>query len=153
MIQRIQSVYLLITAIIMAVTVFSPFVGLQDLSVLYLLNGLGTYASSVPGDLNYLLWVAMAFSALSALIAFISVFFYKNRKKQIKMCKTNSLVIILFYIILAIYLFLIKDTISIELGSFKYGVILPLIAFIFNLLATSKIKADEKLVQSLNRIR
>lgn len=153
MIQRIQSIYLLLTAILMAVTVFSPFIGLEDQSIVFLLNGLGTYSSSAPIQLNYLLWIAMGLSAISALIALVSIFGYKNRKKQIKMCKTNSFIIVLLYIILGIYFFWIMQEVKIEFSAIKYGIILPFIALIFNLLATAKIKADEKLVQSLNRIR
>lgn len=152
MIQRIQSIYLLLAAILMAVTVFSPFVQIQQ-SVVFLPNGLDFYTSDSPANLNYLLWIALAFGVLSTMFALISIFGYKNRKKQLKLCKLNSLVIILFYVVTGIYLFWLTQTINIELSAFKYGFILPFIALIFNILAASKIKADEKLVQSLNRIR
>lgn len=153
MIQRIQTVYLLLTAILMAVTVFSPIVGLQD-QLVYLLNGFGCHMSDIaPAHINYLLWISLAFSAVATLISLFNIFSFKNRKRQIKLCKTTSLLIVLLYVILAIYLFWVNQTISIGLSSLKYGFVLPLIALILNLLASSKIKSDEKLVQSLNRIR
>lgn len=152
MIQRIQTVYLLLAAILMAVTVFSPIVDLQSQSVC-LLNGLGCYVSDAPTHINYLLWIASGLLAISTLITLVNIFSYKNRKKQIKMCRTTSLIIILLYVIIGIYLFWANQTSSIELSSLKYGIILPLIALILILLASSRIKSDEKLVQSLNRIR
>lgn len=152
MIQRIQTVYLLLTAILMAVTVFSPIIDLQNQSI-YLLNGLGCYISDAPSHINYLLWIALGLSAIAILVTLFNILSYKNRKRQIKLCKTTSLTIILLYVIIGIYLYCSILTIGLELSYFKYGFVLPLIALIFNLLASSRIKSDEKLVQSLNRIR
>jgi len=152
MIQRIQSIYLLLTAILMAVTVFSPIVDIQNQSV-YLLNGLGCYISNAPAYINYLLWIALAFEGIATLVSLFNIFCYKNRKRQMKLCKTTSFLIVLLYAILGIYLFWANQTNGIELSSLKYGIILPFIALVLNLLATSRIMSDEKLVQSLNRIR
>ena len=152
MIQRIQTVYLLLAAILMAVTVFSPIVDLQN-QLVYLMNGISCYANNAPTHINYLLWIALVLSGVAILVILFNILSYKNRKRQLKLGKTTSLIIILLYVILGIYLFWLNQTIAIELSSLKYGIILPVIALIFNLLATSRIKSDEKLVQSLNRIR
>lgn len=154
MIQRIQSIYLLLAAILMAVTVYSPVVKVQQ-SIICLLQVIDL--SLLPQDsksyFHYLLYIVLVLVIISALLAFISIFLYKQRKRQITLCMINSFIIIVVYILLGVYLFVLTEWVNIAFKDFKYGFILPLIALIFNILATSKIKADEKLVQSLNRIR
>lgn len=154
MIQRIQSIYLLLTAILMAVTVFSPIVAVQQ-SIITLMQGidLSLLQQDSKPYFQYLLCIILALVIISGLLAFITIFLYKKRKRQIMLCKINSFIIIAIYILLGVSIFALAESMSIAFKDFKYGFILPLIALIFNILATSKIKADEKLVQSLNRIR
>lgn len=154
MIQRIQSIYLLLTAILMAVTVFSPIVAVQQ-SIITLMQGidLSLLQQDSKPYFQYLLCIILALVIISGLLAFITIFLYKKRKRQIMLCKINSFIIIAIYILLGVSIFSLAESMNIAFKDFKYGFILPLIALIFNILATSKIKADEKLVQSLNRIR
>lgn len=90
--------------------------------------------------------------ALSSFLALVSIFLYKNRKRQIKVVNMNAAVIVLFYIALGAYLYL-AQTQGFVFESVQYGIVLPFIALVFNILALKKIKADEKLVRSLDRIR
>lgn len=136
----------------MAVTVCSPLAVLQHPDGIYLLKSIGViYLESF--ETEYPTWGIVSIAALSALLAFISIFLFKKRKLQMKLCNINTILIMLFYITFGTYLYTGMNALGVEFLSIKYGIILPLIALIFNILATIKIKADEKLVRSLDRIR
>ena len=125
MIQRIQTVYLLLTFCLMAILVYFPF-------------------SSSP---------TMLISAgVIALLAFITIFLYKKRKLQIKICYLILLLLVVLYVLDYIsgrqYLPLTE-----LFRTIRYTFVFPLVAGIFVYLAIRSIKKDEKLVRSLDRLR
>ena len=153
MIQRIQSIFLLLTTILMGATFVIPSLeitseGLKFSSILF--NSLGIFDSSI----SYHAWGATVFCALSAIVAFLNIFLYKNRKLQIKLGLFTALLIAIYYVTAAFYInaFLDKITPGYSLN-IQLGIIFPVLALIFDLLAVSRIKKDEKLVKSLDRIR
>lgn len=152
MIQRIQSVYLLIAAILMAVVVCMPLATLEGTTDnFYLFKSMGVF-----DDASILLFPSwgIIFSAIvSALSSFIAIFLFKKRKVQIKLCYVSLVFILLFYIAFASYLYTGQIALETKFLRVEYGLALPAISLILLILALSKIKADERLVQSLNRIR
>lgn len=153
MIQRIQSIFLLLTTILMGATFVIPSLEItsEDLkfsSILF--NSLGIFDNSI----SYHAWGAAIFCALSAIVAFLNIFLYKKRKLQIKLGLFTALLIAIYYVTAAFYInaFLDKITSGYSLN-IQLGIIFPVLALIFDLLAVSRIKKDEKLVKSLDRIR
>lgn len=159
MIQRIQSVFLLLAALMMGLTAFLP---LLDLSFLvssgsevaqskYLTlysYGIGEFAGEFPT------WGILTFAILSGLLSLISIFLYKNRKSQLNFCYLTALSIVLYYVTSMVYLNSYVSKIPAEYTfNIQIGIILPVVALIFVLIAISRIKKDEKLVRSLDRIR
>jgi hypothetical protein len=148
MIQRIQSVYLLLVAVLMAAAAFSP---------LFELTGKETVASSSLGIqpliVQHPTWVVVSLAVLSALLALVNIFLYKKRKLQMKVGTLTSLLILFFYV--AVFIYFSDCTAKDELvfSSFQFGIFLPLIALVLNVLAILKIKKDENLVKSSDRIR
>lgn len=152
MIQRIQSIYLLVAAILMAVTVFSPLTFLADgANGYFIYRCLGFFENGVGS--SYPTWGVIGVVSLTAVLTIVSIFLYKNRKLQIKLSYAAIVGILASYGTIYTYLQTGMAATSSTLVNVKYGVILPVIALIFIVLAIIKIKADEKLVQSLNRIR
>lgn len=151
MIQRVQSLYLLLVAVLMAVTFFSPLLGLKstDLSTLVMYSE-GIFSAE---KLIKPTWGVISIAGMGALVAFINIFLFKKRKLQIKVGFITSFLIVFFYITLFTYFYVYTNQNGLELNSAYYGVILPVIALILNFLAIRKIKSDEKLVRSLDRIR
>jgi len=137
----------------MAVTVFSPLAELINLSdnSLYTYRSLGIFQDSATYKYSTMGVISMCI--IGAAIALITIFFYKKRKVQLKLCYTNIIAILLFYGAFFSYYYAAKNSMNIEFSSLNFGIILPIVALIFNILATSKIKADEKLIRSLDRIR
>jgi len=86
------------------------------------------------------------------LLALITIFLYKKRLIQIRLCIFNAFLLIVFYLIYACFLFIGINGIKLSFD-FSYGLAFPFIAFIFDLLAINAIHKDENLVKSLDRIR
>lgn len=151
MIQRIQSVYLLLVVLLMAAAVFCPLLELTG-------EGKFAYTFSSLGigrlfTVQYPTWGVVFFAGLSALVALINIFLYKKRKVQMKVGTLTSLLILFFYVTLYVYFNAYTEKYELTFSSFQFGLILPVIALVLNVLAILRIKKDENLVKSLDRIR
>ncbi|MGS2763211.1 DUF4293 domain-containing protein [Sinomicrobium sp. M5D2P9] len=136
MLQRIQSIYLLIVFLVSAVLPF----------VVYLWK-------DVPGNAVYAtedLWVLVSFMVI-ALLALISVLTFRNRKNQFVL---NRLNMILNLILLGVFAYrslnLSGESNISEKG---IGIFIPVISIVFLVLANKAIKKDEDLVKSVDRLR
>jgi len=136
MIQRIQTIYLLISAGISA--------GLTFVFHLWkTVNDVLVFAKD-----NMLFFGLFLGSAALALIA---IFMYKNRKSQFVLGRLN---IILNFILLGLFVYhslnLSGETLVSEKG---IGILLPIFSIVFLVLANKAIKKDEDLVKSVDRLR
>ena len=141
MIQRIQSIWLLIVAL----TAFATY-------TLTLYIGKLADGSERPFLLadNFLLVILII--ALGVL-AILCIFLYKNRKLQFRLSVLGVIFSILFLFIEYVKVEDFKETNKILSGSYQIGALLPVIMIIFFILAARGIYKDEKLVKSLNRLR
>ncbi len=129
MIQRIQSVYLLLVTALLTTNIFLPGAGL-----------------------NYTPWGQLAILILGALVSFATIFLFKNRKLQIRMCIFNMLIMTGYYIVFLLFVLMAKSNIQAPF-QFSFGLCLPLIAMILNYLAIRAIRKDEDKVRAADRIR
>jgi len=142
MIQRIQSLYLLVVSVLFAVLTFTP---LADFSIA------GKEVLITDGSLLICNYLLISFAAVLAVLAFVSIFFYKKRMLQVKLSIFNLVLILATYPLMFVYLFFAH---SIDLDFHLHiGVLFPLISAILIYLAIRAIKKDEELVRSVNRIR
>ena len=159
MIQRIQTIFLILVAIIMTLFLFFPMwmkfnadTGeLYRLTPLHLyhLDGTGNaYRNFIPYGISGLLAI------ISTIIALFEIFQYKNRLTQIKTGAINAL-IMAGALIAGIYFTYKGQTEFIPdiRGNYMPGTFLPVAALLFNSLANRFIKKDEELVRSVDRIR
>lgn len=145
MIQRKQSIYLLIAAIMSAglTFVFSLWTNTQNNSSTYLIDlfsGVSILEKTTP---------VLFFT--SALLSIVTLFLFKNRQLQFVLGRLNIL-INLFLLGVLIYL---SQTLSGEaLVSEKgIGMFFPVIVILLLVLANKAIKKDEDLVKSVDRLR
>lgn len=131
MIQRKQTIYLLLAAIMCAAFIFTPFA----------LSG-----NTLLQTLNFLALIIL--SGAVALISLGNIFLFKNRKLQITLCRI-ALVIIVAVIGTGIYYAL--ATAGQDLP--QYGAAFPVLGTIFEALAMRGVQADEKLIRSMDRLR
>lgn len=153
MIQRIQSIYLLLAALFMG----GLFLQSADLIKIETttpaaLTEMDYYNDKILDiyDQNLL----MAFALIVVLFALISIFLFRNRKLQITLSRVAMLVVLLF-LIMAIYVSysdLASVMASINLSP-KFGIIFPFTTIVVLILAVRNIKKDDRLVKSMDRLR
>ena len=153
MIQRIQTVYLLIVAGLFISLLFLPLATLQSVDTLYSFDVTGVYKLTEPSELIYPTWSAFALTAIIAILSLITIFMFKKRILQIRICIFNSILIIGFCALFTFYLWQFgKYHPDMQIG-IRLWVSFPVISVILNYLAIRNIGADEVLVRSLERLR
>jgi hypothetical protein len=151
MIQRIQSVYLLLVTALLTSNIFLPIASFVDSKgVAYPLTPL--HVAFPEAGLNYTPLGQLALLILSALIAFATIFLYKNRKLQIRMSVFNLLIMAGFYSVVLVSVIFLKSSSKAVLSP-SFGLCLPLIAMILNYLAIRAIRKDDAMVKAADRIR
>jgi hypothetical protein len=152
--QRIQTVFLAIVIISLIVTIFLPIWGYQDstgkIHELYPLHYTFT-ENGVQTTQYYPYGLTAVLAIASATLAFISIRKYKDRVLQMKLGALNSL--FLAGTILSAVLFANQFVKTFPEGKYGFGLWVPGIAVICNLLANRFIRRDEKLVRDSQRLR
>lgn len=149
MIQRIQTVYLLIVAILMVVMMSFPVGHFYTETTVSDMTNLAVVAPD--GSANYAPWALFAILVLVAVLALATIFLYKKRMFQIRLTLFSSIVLIGYYATLAAFVW---GTLK-ECGSFtpSWTLCLPLVSIILNWLAIRAIGKDEMLVKAYERLR
>ena len=155
MIQRIQTVYLLIVAGLFISLLFLPLAVIQSGSDLYSFDVTGLSTMTQPAELAVPTWALMALAAIIALATFFIIFMYKKRILQIRLCVFNTIIIVGFCALFGFYLWQFGKSPALpEMKiSMKIWAAFPLISIILNYLAIRSIGVDEALIRSLNRLR
>jgi len=162
MIQRIQSVFLLIAAAVMISVLFLTIwvkVDVNQQEMVSMNAFKMTYESFSEDGVKTLIMEKDVFyisilAILGAGIALLSVFQYKNRLRQIQLGALNSLFMggtlgLSFYFSTKGNALIDND----QEGSFRAGFYIIDLALMMNSLANRFIRKDEKLVRSADRIR
>lgn len=152
MIQRIQSLYLLLVTALSVAVLFLPLGFLKTPTEMYEYTAF-SIQKLLTGEVYALpIWILAAVLILAAALSLVSIFFYKKRKIQIRLCIFHGLIQVLFYVIYAVFLFMFIGKTG-AANSASFGMSLPLISIILDLLAVNAIRKDEALVKSWDRIR
>lgn len=149
MIQRIQSVYLLLVVILLIASLCLPLGTFIDADMTnYRFTNLGV----TQAENFYSTWGLFSILLLSVIIAFATIFLYKNRVLQLRMTTFNTILLVGYYITFLVFLFNIKGNLQ---ASFQinWALCLPLVSIILNYLAIRAIGKDEILVKAADRLR
>ena len=157
MIQRIQSVFLLLLALAMlsllALPLWHKVDGLTNQELTLTAFGYVSKGLSLPANIGPV-WLIGALAAASAALAIFEIFQYRNRLRQLLLGTVNLLLITAT--LGAEYLFYSKgeQLLNIKLeGQLMMAFYLPTLALVLNLLANRFIRRDEQLVRSADRLR
>ncbi|MCD7977373.1 MAG: DUF4293 domain-containing protein [Tannerellaceae bacterium] len=153
MLQRIQTIYLLIIVILSMTLLFLPLGALQVGNNFYRFDISGISSLGQAGELLYSTWGLYALSVLTTVIALISIFLFKNRVLQIRLSVFNGLIMVGFYAFVGYIIWNMKDQVESIQFMPKIALGFPLINIILDYLAIRNIGADEALVRSLERLR
>ncbi len=150
MIQRIQSLYLLLAALVQVLFATGTYFTYNLNDVVYSVTCSGVFNSTgekIGGDMKtMILGIGISLLALGA------IFLFKNRKQQIKISRIGGL------LTMAEILFIIISYVNVtelSVSNFSIGYvnfILPISTILF-FLAGKAIKKDDELIRSVDRIR
>lgn len=146
MIQRIQTVYLLLTTIT-AILFLSGEIFLFENGTTITLSGIN--ADMQNNALNLVLSVLLL---VVPLLSFVLIFLYKKRKLQIRLTLLLLLLIVLLIGVAGYYVFRITGNSDTDIV-FNYKLILPVLMLIFIFFAYKGIRKDEEIVRSYDRLR
>ena len=147
MIQRIQSIWLLLAALAAVSLLFVPIIGLGSAEGYFTLNGAGLKNEALPTTNNYPLLIS---TIAAALISVANIFNFRNRKLQMRLIWIN----ILLLIGLGLWMFLLgKSVTGLKTLDIEEGVFVIPVAIILLFLALRGVNNDEKLIRSADRLR
>lgn len=168
MLQRIQTVYLLVVVLIGIYLCFVPVVQfstpadaevqrLFDLSAQGLeeIYGVNEENFNEETDSFYEMkgtWGLMATPLLIALLAFVDVCLFRKRILQARLNIFVAVLCLGYYAMLFMYVWFAKNHLGVEWHLYFWSC-LPLICFVLTLMATRRILKDEALVRAADRIR
>lgn len=118
----------------------------------YVLNQSGLFDSE-GSRLEVATWPLALFFVLVALLAFLNIFFYKNRIRQMRICiflifLFAGMVGMIFY-----YLAVARNLLDGAQTLHNWRIVIPPISIIMTYLAFRRIRRDELLVKAFDRIR
>lgn len=159
MIQRIQSIYLLIAAIATIILIFIPIGYITTDEYQYVFNAF-VVKLNIPETSIYMSTIYIALLlGVSAILSIVAIFMYKNRKNQTTIVYANMLI---FLIAVLVMIYVYPDIIFVRKGlmnpddlfNFNYWILACMIPAALGLyLANRAIKKDEEKVKAADRLR
>lgn len=152
MIQRKQTLWLLLAAVCLALTLAMP-VGtiistdltFSDLTAL----GFGADVDAAVGA--HTPWGVLTLTALALVAAVLAIFGFKNRAKQLK--TTNIMMLLSALAIVVTYIYVQSYTPEGFMNDLKPGCVLYFVAYAAGFMARRGIRKDDELVKAADRIR
>ena len=150
MIQRIQSIYLLVASVLLTICLFLPWVyytvdSSETLISPFAIAGKGIRAIGLG-----------VFLVASLALTVAAIFQFKNRTHQMKMVRLSAILSLLSFAVFGGYHYMIIQALGADdnlIMSYQLVVAFPIIALIFYWLAYKSIKKDHDLVRSVDRLR
>jgi hypothetical protein len=150
MLQRIQTVYLLLASICMVVSLLTHLAIFTISGEMVRFEAMGFYFNE---EIIFSTWGLFIIGNISAILSVIIVFLYNKRMLQIRLSGFNIFLMLGYYGLIAFYIYMRNPEAESLFQNIGVGIITPFIAIILTYLAIRKIGADEALIRSLNRIR
>ena len=152
MIQRIQTLYLMLATALMACTLFMPIAHVSTAQGELVLQAFKPFGSEMAFG-----WLFAALFILATLLPLVTIFLFKYRKRQVGLCAAEGVLQLgAVVVILLFYWLIIPDILqdfTILSKSLGWAFIMPVAALVPTFLAGRAIFRDEVLVRSLDRIR
>ncbi len=163
MLQRIQTLYLFLlftidTLLIIANPIYAEFQMKSgaDLSsvLMQFWNQVSLYINMECPIFSYK-FLNLVLMVVIAIGAIYTIFLFKNRKLQLKISRLLVLMNLTFLIVLLVDFYLTKKqfTALLSINTLGFQILWPVLMVVFAILAFIGIRSDDKLVQSMDRIR
>lgn len=160
MIQRIQTLYLLLVVALGITLCFVPvvqFVTPEGAEVVraWELTALGmteTTVTELPAIQLNGLWGLLLASIIIPVMALVDIFLYNKRLLQARLNIFTIMLCLGYYGVLAIYIYLAKLMIDVDVYVMGWAC-LPLVCLVLTVMATRRILKDEAMVRAADRLR
>ena len=151
--QRKQTLFL-VAAIVLTVVCLCSQIGSYKAAGIAVAKVYNLWFTDPFGHRHFDVWPLMAVLLPTAVLGTYTIFLFRNRKIQALFCVLNALLIVGWYVCF----FVVVQTVDHKTWGTvdfvpSWSSALPAIALIFYLMARHAIKADERLVRSMDRIR
>lgn len=147
-IQRIQSVYLLIAIILMIVFAFFPALTFELGGREFVYGALETGKVGVTHIDPLMLMLVV----LISLLAFIDIFLYKNLQRQMTVCFVDIIIGLAMLVAICIQAFVVSGKEGLTL-QWQWYLALPVLSIIFLMLAHKAMSRDKKMLRDADRLR
>lgn len=153
MIQRIQTIYLLIVTLLAALGCALPLVDFDN-GLLQQTLSAWQLSSAAPAAVAQTahFWGLFAISVVIPVVAFVTIFLYRRRMLQIRLCILNMLLMLGYYAVLGVCVWLVADQFGADFRP-CLAALFPLIELILTWLAIRGIGRDEAKVRAADRLR
>lgn len=155
MIQRIQSLYLVLAIICLAIvttgTAIFSHEG-KDFLMVFSVFGIEKF-DAAHKSIELISYPYFMSTSILILLSILCLLSYKNLKNQIKLIKIINTIYLMLILLLFLFLFFAKFSDNSQFPSLKLGFYLLILGFPFIFLAYLGIKKDKNLLDSLNRLR
>jgi len=155
MIQRIQSLYLLLTSLLSILFLKGAFLTFFDntgSSFEIFLSGIMKYTGNADPVKVGEVWLILILSVIIPILSIVIISLYKKRDYQLILTKILIILISTFICASIAYSFIIISKYEAAFISW-YKLIIPVIQLILSILACRGIKKDDDLIKSYDRLR
>jgi len=153
MIQRIQTLYLVITVALLIVIVFFPYAEvLVGDAIIYSFKTYGIYLPEQNNELISTSYPLLILIIINILLILTAIFLFKKRLLQLRLCLVSIILLLGIYGLGFFYLYKLSSEYDTTMH-FAFPIIIPIISAILLFLAMRSIKKDELLIRSLDRLR
>jgi len=147
-IQRIQSIYLLIAVILMAVFAFFPALTFELGGREFVYGALETGKVGVTHIDPLMLTLVI----LISLLALIDIFLFKNLQRQMTVCFVDIIIGLAMLVAIGIQAFYVGGREGVTL-TWSWYLVLPVLSVIFLMMAHKAMSRDKKLLRDADRLR
>jgi len=153
MLQRVQSIYLLLASLAIFALFLFPLVHNFDAGGKQAtLMVTGVYDAVSHAQIQAFMGTTIV-TPILAILPLVIIFLYKNRKQQIALCYSTLLAIVGYSFWLSREAKTVLGDVQINTHNWGIGLFLSSLSMLLVLLAVRGIKADEKLIKSADRLR
>lgn len=147
-IQRIQTVYLIIAIILMVVSAFFPALSFELGGREFVYGALETGKVGVTHFDPLMLMLIV----LISLLALIDIFLYKNLQRQMTVCFVDIIIGLAMLVAICIQAYMVGTRDGVTL-TWQWYLALPVLSIIFLMLAHKSMSKDKKMLRDSDRLR
>ena len=157
MIQRIQSLFLIIAAVACILLFFIPFGNYYNPEIAIVrfdVRGIH-HISPDPQELfnKYLVIIPFIFNIAIMGLSFWAFYSFKERTQQLKLVRFAVMANIIFVAIIFYFCYSLENQLKVPTQYNYFGICLPLLSLVMLILAYRAINKDDKLVRAADRLR